>query len=192
MAVQRLDEGDRNAVKEHFFALPVRDQSLRFGIAMAPAVIAAYVDRIDLVRDAIFGIRDDRRVLVGVAHVAVEDQIAELGLSVLPEHRRRGFASALFRRAAAHARSRFAPKLLMHFLWTNVPILRIARRFGMNIVAQGGNAVADLKLNADRSDQPREAMAMPGFPTPIHTFDGRNTQETNPSFRRNPPAAFVR
>jgi len=34
----------------------------------------------------------------------------------------------------------------MHFLWTNVPILRIARRFGMNVVARDGNAVADLAL----------------------------------------------
>jgi GNAT superfamily N-acetyltransferase len=146
LAVQRLGEGDRNAVTEHFVALPASDRNLRFGTALASAAIAAYVQRIDLARDAIFGIRDDRRVLAGVAHVAVEDQIAELGVSVLPEHRRRGFGSVLFRRAASYARSRFAPKLLMHFLWTNVPILRIARRFGMNVVARDGDAVADLTL----------------------------------------------
>jgi GNAT superfamily N-acetyltransferase len=176
-AVQRLDEGDRNAVKEHLLALPAHDRSLRFGIALAPPVIAAYVERIDLVRDAIFGIRDYRRVLVGVAHVAVEDQIAELGLSVLPENRRRGFAGALFRRAVAYARSRFVPKLLMHFLWINVPILRIARRFGMNVVAQSGSAVADLNLNTARhvSDQAGEAMAMPRFALRRTTFEGRDT-----------------
>ena len=175
--VQRLDEGDRNAVKEHFFALPPHDRSLRFGIALAPAVIAAYVERIDLVRDAIFGIRDDRHVLAGVAHVAVEDQVAELGLSVLPRHRRRGFGSALFRRAAAYARSRFVPKLLMQFLWTNVPILRIARKFGMNVVAQSSSAVADLTLNADRhvGDQADRAIAIQGFALRRNAFEGRDT-----------------
>ncbi|HEY0338769.1 MAG TPA: GNAT family N-acetyltransferase [Burkholderiales bacterium] len=151
MAMQRMDEGDRDAVKEHFLALPMHDRSLRFGVAVGPAAISAYVERIDLMRDAIFGIRDRRRVLVGVAHLAVEDKIAELGLSVLPEHRRRGLASALFTRAAVYARSRLVPTLLMRFLWSNEPVLRIARRFGMNVVAQHGDAVANLTLNAHRA-----------------------------------------
>ena len=177
LAVQRLGDSDRNAVKEHFLALPVRDRSLRFGIALAPAAIATYVERIDLARDAIFGIRDDRRVLAAVAHVAVEDQAAEVGLSVLPEHRRHGFASALFRRAALYARSRLVPKLLMHFLWTNEPILRIARRFGTKVVARDGDAIADLTLNADRHprDQVGEVLPMPGLTLPSTTFEGRDT-----------------
>ena len=146
IAVQRLDEGVRATLVEHFLALPGKDRHLRFGTALAPAGIAAYVDRIDFVRDAVFGVHDDRLSLVGVAHVAFEDDLAEVGLSVLPAHRRRGLAGALFKRAMAYARNRRMPRLFMHFLSENAPIMRIARKFGMHIVARGVEADAHLKL----------------------------------------------
>jgi RimJ/RimL family protein N-acetyltransferase len=78
--------------------------------------------------------------------VAFEDDLAELGLSVLPAHRRRGVGGALFKRAMAYARNRCMPRLFMHFLSENAPIMRIARRFGMHIVARAGEADAHLRL----------------------------------------------
>ena len=144
--VQRLNEGLRATLVEHFLALPMKDRGLRFGTALAPRVIAAYVDGIDFHRDAVFGVHDDRLVLVGAAHVAFGDDVAELGLSVLPAHRCRGIGGALFKRAMAHARNRCIPRLFMHFLSGNAPILRIARRFGMDIVARASEADAHLKL----------------------------------------------
>ena len=126
VAVHRLDEGMRAGLMAHFLALPARDLCLRFGRALAPGVIAAYVDKIDFDHDAVFGVRDERRVLVGVAHVAFEDDLAELGLSVLPGHRSRGIGSALFERAAAHVRNRSIRRLIMRCLTGNAPIIRIA------------------------------------------------------------------
>ena len=148
IAVRRLNEGVRATLVEHFLALPMRDRRLRFGTPLAPTGIAAYVDRIDFDRDAVFGVHDDRLSLVGVAHVALEKDVAEVGLSVLPAHRRRGLGGALFRRAMAYARNRCMPRLLMHFLSENAPIMRIARRFGMHIVARAGEADAHLRLPA--------------------------------------------
>jgi GNAT superfamily N-acetyltransferase len=78
--------------------------------------------------------------------MAIEDDVAELALSVLPECRKRGIGSALFKRAMAHARHRCVPRLFMQFWTGNVPMIRIARRFGMDIVASGGGAEAHLKL----------------------------------------------
>ena len=146
VAIERLDEGIRAGLSAHFLALPARDLCLRFGRALAPGVILAYVDRIDFDRDAVFGVRDERRGLIGVAHVAFEDDLAEVGLSVLPEHRSRGIASALFERASAHVRNRSVRKLVMRYLWTNAPIMRIAQRFGMKVVANAGEADARLVL----------------------------------------------
>ena len=114
-AIQRLNEGIRATLVAHFLALPVKDRCLRFGTALAPAVIAAYVDGIDFVRGAVFGVHDDRLALVGVAHMAIEDDLAEVALSVLPMHRGRGLGSALFKRAVAHARKRCIPRLFMLF-----------------------------------------------------------------------------
>jgi GNAT superfamily N-acetyltransferase len=146
LTVQRLNEGQRATLLKHFLALPLKDRSLRFGAAVAPAGIAAYVSRIDLNRDAVLGVQDDSRSLVAVAHVAVEDNAAEVAFSVLPEHRRRGIASALFRLALAHARSSRVSMLVMCFLLGNAPILRIAQKFGMRVAAISGEASARLDL----------------------------------------------
>ena len=145
-AIRRLNEAARATLMTHFLALPVRDRCLRFGTALAPQVIAAYVEGIDFTRDAVFGLHDDRLMLVGLAHLACQDDLAEVGLSVLPAHRGRGVGSALFRRAVAHARFRCIPRLIMQFLSSNVPIMRIARRFGMSIVTAAGESSAHLEL----------------------------------------------
>jgi len=148
MAIQRLNERQRDALLIHFLALPVEDRSMRFGTGLAPSALASYVDRIDFGQGAVFGVQDDGGMLVGVAHVAFEADIAEVGLSVLPNHRRRGFGTALFARAVAHARNSRISRLIMHFLWSNAPIMRIARRFRMNVVASAGDATAKLDLPA--------------------------------------------
>lgn len=145
-AIQHLNECIRASLVAHFLALPLRDRSLRFGTSLAPARIADYVDQIDFNRDAVFGVHDDRLVLFGVAHLAIEDDLAELALSVLPAHRDRGAGSALFRRAVTHARNRRVPRLFMHCRATNGPIMRIAQKFGLEIVAGWGDAEAYLEL----------------------------------------------
>jgi GNAT superfamily N-acetyltransferase len=145
-AVQRLGDSARAALVAHFLALSAEDRRLRFGSSISPDGIAGYVDRIDFDRDAVFAVHDDDLTLVGVAHVAFEHSIAELGLSVLPGHRGQGVGGALFERAAVHARNRFIPRLFMHCLAENAPIMRMARRFGMDIVTDIGDADAHLEL----------------------------------------------
>jgi GNAT superfamily N-acetyltransferase len=144
--VRRLNGAMRSTLLAHLLELPLRDRSLRFGTALAPTVIAAYVDAIDFERDAVFVVHDARVVPVGTAHVAFEDDLAELAFSVLPTHRRRGIGSALFKHGVAHARSRCVPRLYMHYLAENTPVMRIARKFGMHIVVGAGDADAYLTL----------------------------------------------
>jgi GNAT superfamily N-acetyltransferase len=144
--VQRLTEGARPALAAHFLALPADDRRLRFGASLSAERIAAYAAEIDLGRDAVFGVFDDALALIGVAHVAFTDDVAELGISVLPEHRGRGAGRALFARAAEHARNRFVPRLFMHCLAENAAIMHIARTSGMDIVAEAGDADAHLAL----------------------------------------------
>ena len=146
MTIQRLNERVRATLTAHFLALPLRDRCLRFGTSLAPTAVASYVDRIDFDRDAVLGVHDDYGALVGAAHVAFEGELAELGLSVLPMYRRRGMGTALFKHALAHARNGRVAGLIMHFLRDNQPIMRIARRFRMNIVADACDARAHLDL----------------------------------------------
>jgi GNAT superfamily N-acetyltransferase len=144
--VQRLDERAPAVLLTHFVALSPEDRRLRFGSPLSAELIARYVERIDFDRDAVFGVHDLSLTLVGAAHVAFLDDHAELGLSVLPGHRGRGVGSALFERAAAHARNRSVPRLYMHCLNENAAVVHIARKFGMHIVAEAGEADAHLEL----------------------------------------------
>ena len=144
--VQRLDKRARAALLAHFLALAPEDRRLRFGSSLSAGLIAQYVGRIDFERDAAFGVHDMSLLLVGVAHVAVVDDYAELGLSVLPGHRGRGVGSALFERGAAHAQNRSVPRLYMHCLNENAAVVHIARKFGMHIVVEAGEADAHLEL----------------------------------------------
>jgi GNAT superfamily N-acetyltransferase len=144
--VQRLDGRARAALLAHFLALPSDDRRLRFGSPLSTELITQYVDRIDFAQDAAFGVHDDTLRLVGVAHLAFLGDHAELGLSVLPGHRGRGVGSALFERGAANARNRSVPQLFMHCLNENAAVVHIARKFGMRIVAEAGEADAHLEL----------------------------------------------
>jgi GNAT superfamily N-acetyltransferase len=152
--VQRLNDGIRATLMAHFLALPMKDRSLRFGRSLAPTVIAAYVDGIDFGRDVVFGVYDSQFMLIGEAHMAIRDDLAEVALSVLPVHRSRGVGNALFNHALVHARNHCIPKLFMHCQSGNAPIIRIAQRFGMNIIASGGDAYA--QLNLQRAPMPAE------------------------------------
>ncbi len=147
VTVQRLNEGARTAMTEHFLALPSEDLRLRFGSLRSSESIAAYVDSIDFDRDAAFGVHDDRLVLIGAAHLAFEGDVAELGISVPPATRGRGVGSALFERATAHARNRSMPRLFMHCLRENGAIMHLARKYRMNIVTEAGDAHAYLELS---------------------------------------------
>jgi RimJ/RimL family protein N-acetyltransferase len=146
VAVQRLDDSARAALLTHFLALPEDDQRLRFGAPLSPSGIARYVEDIDFDSSAMFGVHDDRLQLIGVAHLAFGIDMAELGLSVLPAHRGQGIGESMFARAVDHARNRLAPKLFMHCLAENGPIMHMARKFGMEIVLDTGDADAHLEL----------------------------------------------
>jgi len=144
--VARLGPTCRDALKKHFAALPPEDQRLRFCTSLNADAVAAYVERIDFARDGVFGVHDDDLALIGVAHVAIDESAAELGVSVLPAHRQRGIGGALLDRAVEHARNRFVPALWMHCLTRNPAIMRLARRSGMDIVVDGDEADAHLTL----------------------------------------------
>lgn len=171
--VKSLSERDRRRMLMHFLALPERDRLLRFGSIMSDELITRYVQRLDFMRDTIFGVLDDNFQLVGVGHLAFaardalpaliaatdKDRLAEFGVSVSESARGMGAGSKLFERAAIHCRNADIDTLAMHCLATNQVMIRIARKAGMEIHRDYGEADAYLKLApADGSSVMREAV----------------------------------
>jgi RimJ/RimL family protein N-acetyltransferase len=148
MVTIRLDEADRPAVRAHLLALGADDRRLRFGFMARDAAIERYVASIDFSRDAVFGVNGETRNFEGIAHLALNNNHAELGLSVLPLYRERGIGTALVSRAAVHARNRQINVLFMQCLSENRAIMRIARALGMYVVTEGVESEASLALPA--------------------------------------------
>ena len=144
--IKQLSGLERHALERHFLALGAGDRRLRFGTGMSDFALRIYVKRIDFENDAVFGVLDDELHLIGAAHLGRGEGQAELGVSVLPGHRRRGIGGALLGRAHMHARNWGVRALFTHCLTENAAMMALARKQGMDIVTEAGEADAWLKL----------------------------------------------
>jgi GNAT superfamily N-acetyltransferase len=159
MLTTRLGNNARASVLGHFLALSREDRRLRFGTPTNDHVIESYVAHLDFQHDALFGVHDaNPTALVGVAHLGLGPRTGELGVSVLAACRRRGIGSALISRAVLHARRAGLALIFIRCLAENEAVMRIARSFGMCIVAHGPESEALLLLpQAGAVDDPIEA-----------------------------------
>jgi len=149
IAVQRLNPRYRDDIARHLLQLPPEDRRLRFGHQIRDAAVGAYVAGIDFARDRVFGIQSADLDLVGVAHLALEPvkQVAELGLSVHPAARARGYGFALLQRSVLHAANIGYRALFMYCLAENGIMMHLAEKAGLTVVIEAGEADARLKLD---------------------------------------------
>ena len=158
--VKQLQERDRRRMLKHFLALDASDRLLRFGTVLPDEQIEAYVNRIDLSQDTVYGVVNRMFRLVAVGHLAfspkekipsgssrtTKDRVAEFGVSVSASARGLGIGSKLFERAAIHCRNSDVDTLYMHCLASNQTMMHIAKKAGMEIQRDRGEADAYLRL----------------------------------------------
>jgi RimJ/RimL family protein N-acetyltransferase len=154
--IRPLAARHRDRILDHLLALPARDRYLRFGFVATDAQVTQYVERLNFERDEVLGIFNRRLRLLATAHLAYlapepgeAEARAEFGVSVAPKARGRGYGSRLFDLAVLHARNRGVRVLVIHALSENTPMLRIAHNAGAQVVRDGSEAQALLKLPAD-------------------------------------------
>lgn len=168
--VKELSEQDRHRILKHFLALKESDRLLRFGTYLPDEMVAKYVNGIDFSRDTVFGVVSSHFRLVGVGHLAFaprqhdddisdKDKIAEFGVSVSDDARGKGIGAKLFERGAIHCRNVDVDTLFMHCLASNQTMIHIAKKAGMEIFREYGEADAYLKvLPADAVSVLKEAV----------------------------------
>jgi len=156
--VKELGKRDRRRMLRHFLALDKDDRLLRFGTVLPDEQIHAYVDKIDFSRDIVFGVFSHVFQLVGVGHLAfgpphaghaadtTKARVAEFGVSVSASARGQGVGTRLFRRASIHCRNSDIDTLYMQCLSTNRTMMHIAKKAGMEIKREYGEADAYLHL----------------------------------------------
>ena len=154
--IKELKESERSLFLGHLIELDAEDRYLRFGSPLSDSAIGAYVGGIDFRSHTVFGVFDDSLKLVAAGHFApmpvsnlpceTSHPSAEFGLSVNAVARGKGLGTALFLRAASHARNLGIETLFMHCLTQNRPMMRIAKKAGMEIHHASGEADAYLAL----------------------------------------------
>jgi RimJ/RimL family protein N-acetyltransferase len=158
--VKQLAERDRRRMLKHFLALDNSDRLLRFGTVLPDEQVQKYVERIDFTRDSVYGVYNRVFKLVAVGHLAfapkekipagaagtTKDRVAEFGVSVSDSARGLGIGSKMFERAAIHCRNSDVDTLYMHCLSSNQTMLHIAKKAGMEIQRERGEADAYLRL----------------------------------------------
>lgn len=152
VAVQRLNPRHRDDIARHLLQLPADDRRLRFGRAIRDTAVREYVEDIDFERDRVFGVLGPALDLVGVAHLALDpdSKVAELGISVAPSRRVKGYGYALLRRALLHAANGGYRVLFMYCLAENRIMMHLAQKAGLTVVISGGEADGRLKLERQR------------------------------------------
>ena len=151
MLTTRFFAAARPKVLLHYLSLPSVDRHLRFGGVLSDASIERYVERIDFQNDAVFGVYDNELRIIGVAHIPIHGDVAELGVSVLPPFRRLGIGTALVSRAANHARGRGVACMSLYCAAENKPMLRIATSLGMRLVQTGSSTTGSVALRLQSS-----------------------------------------
>ncbi|MFL6672114.1 MAG: GNAT family N-acetyltransferase [Massilia sp.] len=155
--VKALGERDRRRMLRHFLALDQSDRLLRFGNVVPDEQVQAYVANIDFSRDIVFGVYNKVFQLVGVGHLAFapagqgstatsKERVAEFGVSVSKSARGQGVGSRLFERAAINCRNSDIDTLYMQCLSSNKTMMHIAKKAGMQIKREYGEADAYLHL----------------------------------------------
>jgi len=152
VAVHRLNPRHRDDIARHLLLLPADDRRLRFGQHIRDDAVRAYAGRADFSRDRVFGVQAPDLALVGVAHLALDpqEQLAELGLSVDPSCRGKGYGYALLQRAVLHAANLGYRVLFMYCLTENRIMMHLARKAGLTLVIESGETDARLVLDRGR------------------------------------------
>lgn len=147
----QLGDVNRDCLREHFLQLDGEDRHLRFGSSLNDSAVISYVDSIDFERDEIYAVIDDTQNILGVVHIAILAEEAELGLSVLVAARGQGVGNALFERAVMRLRNRCVHEVLVRCLHQNAAMMHLAHKYGMQIRQDGTDREARLVLPAATS-----------------------------------------
>jgi RimJ/RimL family protein N-acetyltransferase len=179
--VKQLEERDRFRMRKHFLSLDRDDRLLRFGTVLPDEQVIAYVDKINFERDTIYGVYNHVFKLVAVGHLAFapkgqgdNNKSAEFGVSVLASARGQGIGSKLFQRAAIHCRNADVDTLYMQCLSSNQTMMHIAKKAGMEIHREYGEADAYLRLPPPSPSTVMQEALEEQFATIDYTFKATN------------------
>jgi ribosomal protein S18 acetylase RimI-like enzyme len=133
-AIERITKQE---LHDHLVTMDEEGRRWRFGYAVSNEAIHIYTDNISD-DDLIFGIRCSitSDTIVAAMHLAFDKnhKSAEMGISTLPESRRKGYAERLMRYSVDILRNRGISQLYSVCLPDNQPLLKLLQKLNITSV----------------------------------------------------------
>jgi RimJ/RimL family protein N-acetyltransferase len=147
----RLFETSAEFLIDHFNRLDEHDIRLRFGFLAGKNAITSYVKKTikptgeRTEENLWFAIKKDKEI-VATLHVALYDERAEFGFTVLKDHRGKKLGQLLFARGYQVVTERSIDKIHMTCLSENKAIQHIAKKFGMEMHSMRGESESVIEI----------------------------------------------
>jgi RimJ/RimL family protein N-acetyltransferase len=121
---------------------------LRFGFHIRNETIIDLCKRWEENSDkhVIFGIENDDLEFIGIAHISLEDEIAELAFSVIKGYQRHGYGSSLMSRAIEYCQNHNIKQGSMVCLAHNEAIKKLARKHNILVKTVNGDTEAEIVI----------------------------------------------
>lgn len=147
--IKRLNDLNRDKVKEHFFRLDEASRYSRFCSHMKDEMLEKYIAKMNFEDSGIFGVFDESLNIIGVGEcVIIKDKdFAEVAFSVEQGYQGNGLGVKLMERIVRFAKSQGKHHLEMNCLRSNVKSVHIAKKFGLKIQHDyGSETVASIDM----------------------------------------------
>jgi RimJ/RimL family protein N-acetyltransferase len=144
-----IQKKERSLMWQHLHGLSSDDRHLRFGHAVSEDSLAQYVARIDMDKDIVIGVFNDKRELFGFAHGAKHNALSsvEIGLSIDGKVQGQGLGDRLVQAVLDEAKKREIEQAVIQTLAQNHALRRILKKQPWVGSVNGGEFTATLDLN---------------------------------------------
>lgn len=146
--IYKLGKAEFHRYKLHLLSLDEESRYMRFGYHIKTEQILSlcnrWRDNID--KNVVFAIENDDLEVVGIAHISLEEEPAELAFSVLKQYQGQGMGDALMKRAVEYCQNHGIKTGCMVCLGSNDKIKSLAKKHGILVRTEQGDASAEVAI----------------------------------------------
>lgn len=146
--IYKLGKPEFHRYKLHLLSLDEESRYMRFGYHIKTEQIQKLCDkwRENADKHVIFAIENSDLEVVGIAHISLEDEPAELAFSVLKDYQGQGMGDALMARAIEYCQNHGIKHGCMVCLGSNDKIKSLAQKHGILVKTEYGDATAKVAI----------------------------------------------
>lgn len=146
--IYKLEKPEFHRYKLHLLSLDEESRYMRFGYPIRNEQIIDLCNkwRENSDKNILFAIENEDLEVVGIAHISLEEEPAELAFSVLKEYQGQGMGDALMKRAIGYCQNHNIKHGCMVCLGSNDKIKKLARKNNILVKTEHGDASAEIAI----------------------------------------------